>query len=548
IQHQYAVKFQTDRKRSFFVQEKDSVVEIIIEGELEDFIVKQGIFKREELGVQRKIASIRKAAEKTEVKGLLITIKSLKAGMFGQLSGIAQELRNAILFAREKGKKVVTYIEGDAGTVEYYIATAADKIVIPPTGSISGLGTYISIVRVGDFLKKLGVGLEYQTVGKYKSSFHQIADKATPEQQEMIKSIIDDLYNQLLTSIENGRDISREKAEEICNGSIYTASKGIELGLIDVCGYKNDAINEINQLTGLDISNKDIEKSSIDTIYDYHPTWGIPNKIAVIGAYGTIKTGESGEDFIFGSKTMGSDTIIEQLKKVKEDKLIKAVILRVDSGGGSGVASDLIYNAINEVKASGKKVIISMADVAGSGGYWIAAPGDTIIANPATITGSIGVMSAKITVDELFDKLKIKSETYKKGEYSDMGSLYRGYTDKEREMVKELMEQFYDLFIDRVSKSRNLPEEDVRKAAEGRVYTGQQALEIRLVDEMGGLTHAIEIAKDLANITKEPEIVVYLPKRSFLMSLIGETIINQLNLKNLISDEILQLRMSYPGY
>jgi len=530
LHHQVSLKLFSDRKRSFFVPEKK-------------------IFKREEIGVQRKISCIRKSAEKREVKGLIITIKPLKAGMFGQLSGVAQEIKKAILYARLKGKKVVAYIEGDAGTIEYYIATGADKIIMPPTGAISGLGTYISILRVKDFLKKIGIGLEYQTVGKYKSTFHAIAEKATPEQQEMIRSLIDDLYGQLLDSLTEGRDIARDKAEEICNGSIYSAIKGKELGLIDLCGYKKDAVDLINQLTGLEISEKDLkDQRKIDTIYDYRPTWGIPRKIAIIGAYGIIKTGKSGEDYIFGRKTMGSDTIIQQLKEAKKDPLVKAVIIRIDSGGGSGVASDLIFNMINEVRAAGKKVIISMADVAGSGGYWISAPGDVIIANPATITGSIGVMGAKIYLEELFDKLNIKSETYKKGEYSDIFSLYRGYTEEEREMVKEIMNDFYNLFIKRVAESRNLSEEEVRNAAEGRVYTGRQALKVHLVDEMGGLSHAIEVAKDLANITEEPEIVVYLQKRSFLLSLIGETVLQQLNLKNLISDEFLQLRITYPNF
>jgi len=547
-QHQYTVKLFSDRKRSFLVPLKDDVVEIVLEGELEDFMLKTRIFKREEVGIQRKIASIRKAADMPEIKGLLITIKPLKAGMFGQLAGVAQEVREAILYAREKGKKVVAFIEGEAGTVEYYIAACADKIVMPQFGVISGLGTYISIVRIKDFLKKIGVGLDYQTVGKYKSTFHQIADEATPEQQEEIESIITDLYNQLLESIQVGRNLNRSDVEKICDGSIYSPAKAREIGLIDACGYKKDAIAVLNELTGLYVSEEDIQEKKIDTIYDYHADWGIPPKIAIIGAYGNIQTGESGEDFIFRTKTMGSDTIIEQLKKAKNDKLVKAVILRVDSGGGSGIASDLIYNMINEVKASGKKVVISMADVAGSGGYWISAPGDVILANPATITGSIGVMSAKFVLEDLFDKLDIKSEIYKKGEHSDMSSWLRPYTEKERVMVKELMEHFYDIFIEKVASSRNLSVEEVRKAAEGRVYTGNQALKIKLVDEMGGLTRAIEVTKDIAGITEEPEIVVYLPKRSFLMNLIGETIIQQLNLDNLFSNELLQLRMNYPGH
>lgn len=516
-------------------------IEINISGDMQDYSTPPSFFGL--LGKGRKsyhhlISSIDDASKDKSVKGILLYINPIDNSRFG-FSGAVEEIGNALKRFKGTGKKIVAYIPQGAGISEYFLATYADKIVLPREASIN-YGLSLDVINYRQFLAKFGINMEVFSAGKYKLTFQGMLDSTTEEGKEVINRILDLNYEYSLERVREGRKLTltnyiKKMLSRICNPRELRENK-----LIDEIGWYEDAKKLLSNLTGTDNLGKGYR------VNKWNDDWYLPPKIAVIGVYSTITSEESTAPPVFDiplpflsqDRTTGSKTVVRQLTDAFSNSSVKAVILRVNSGGGSALGSAEIYDAISRLKKKyPKPFIVSMGDVAGSGGYYVSACADKIFANKTTVTGSIGVLGASMKIDSLMKMLNIKAENFKRGEYSDMYSLYVPLDDESKEIIKQQILFIYDEFINDVSKGRKLSREETEKVAQGRVWLGSDAMDKKLVDEIGGLIDAIKYAKLKSGIKRINDIeLVYYP-------VAGNTIeldISSAGILEMISDGIIK--------
>ncbi|MBI1928237.1 signal peptide peptidase SppA, partial [Candidatus Poribacteria bacterium] len=320
-------------------------------------------------------------------------------------------------------------------------------------------------------------------------------------------------------SIADGRNWTQEHLKQLIDQGPFTAKQALENGLVDQLAYRDELEGIAKSLTG---KNHRLVKASEylrTDVYDYD--WEVPMpKIAIIEATGMMVTGESFIDPFTGTQTMGSTTIANAVRAVRKDPSIKAVVLRIDSGGGLVIAADMIGRELTLLKET-KPLIVSMGDVAGSGGYYIAVPADAIVAEPGTITGSIGVISGKYSLKGLYDKIGLHKEIIKRGKHADFYTDYSDYPPEEREIIQKQLQEIYDAFIDTVAEGRGMTREAVDKIGRGRIWTGKQAKENGLVDQLGGLDQALSIARKKAGLEGKIVQIVRLPKQSWWAQWLG---------------------------
>jgi protease-4 len=494
--------FSNQRYRTL-LQRKDNFLELKLSGKIEEE-EKFGLFVKKKATLLDIVQDLEKAKKDKRVKGVVVKLDLLDAG-FGKI----QELREAFLDFRETDKKVVFFMEM-GGNKEYYLATSGDKIIMLSTGYLDLTGISAEVTFIKKTLEKLGIEADLVHIGDYKTASDLVTrDSMSEYHREMVNWLLNDLYEQMTKEIAFERGITQEDLKYKIDQGPFTAKEAKEKGLVDDLAFYDQVDDIIKELTGKKRTKIGFGKYAEEESYKY--SWATPPRIAVIFATGSIMSGESGDNFLLG-KIMGSETIAKAIKKAREDKSIKAIVFRIDSGGGSGIASDVIWREI--ILCKGKKpFIVSMSDVAGSGGYFIACPGDTILADRGTITGSIGVISGKFNLKGLYQKIGFSKEILKRGEHSDIFTTARGFTEEEKEIVKRQTKDFYDDFVYKVAEGRNLTYEEVDKIARGRVWTGNQAKKNGLVDELGGLKEAISIAKIKAGIKEEAEVeIVTLPR------------------------------------
>lgn len=454
---------------------------------------------------------IKRAKEDKTIRGIL-----LKLGMESYSMAEVQEMRDLILDFRLSGKEVICYMEL-AGNKEYYLASACDKILLNPAGYLylNGFRSEVTFYKSG--LDKLGIEADFLSVGKYKSASEMFSrDGISDAYRESLNSLLDDLSDQMVIGIANGRNISTEEVRQRINEGPYTAKEAMAAGLVDALIYKDQLIDVEKQIFGKGVI--EIEGKLLADIKPYRYDWAPEPKLAIIYANGIIAPGKS--MFTNGMvpllplpSIMGSETITESIRKVREDSSVKAIVLRIDSGGGSVFASDLIWREV-ALAQERKPVIVSMGGAAASGGYYIAAPADVIVADPATVTGSIGVIAGKFNLRGIYDKLGIKKEIFKRGDNADFYTTYSGFSDEQREILTRQIQEMYDDFVSKVANGRGMKEEAVEEIAQGRVWTGRQAKENGLVDELGDLHLAISIAKEKAGLEPDEGVdIISLPKR-----------------------------------
>jgi len=330
--------------------------------------------------------------------------------------------------------------------------------------------------------------------------------------REVINSTLDDLYEQMTSQIASSRGWSTEEVKEKIDDGPYTAAGAKEAGLVDRLAYWDEVKDIIKEVSGRRYGR--VQEKKYRSGREYADNWAVPPKIALIYATGAITSGKSGRHFLFG-KTMGSETIAKAIKRAREDRSVKAVVFRIDSPGGEGLASDVILREVDLCKKK-KPFIVSMSDVAASGGYYIACSGDEIVAQPSTITGSIGVLGGKLVLRDFYQKIGVSKEIITRGKRAATMSDYTHLDEEERKLLKELIEEFYWDFVKKVAEGRKLSEAYVDSVAQGRVWTGNQGQEVKLVDELGGILLALEIAKERAGIDREAEVeIVPLPERGW---------------------------------
>lgn len=478
------------------VVKDNSVLEIQLQTPINDYVGMDesnpfaGLFNVNQ-GLDEILHAIRVAKEDNKIKGISLNNNVLMAGL-----SQTQAIRDALTDFGESGKFIYAY--GDFYTQkDYYLASAANEVFLNPVGAMDFKGLSTEVLFFKDLQEKSGIKMEVIRHGKYKSAVEPfLANEMSEANRTQIKELLDALWQSMLTNISESRDISVKDLNQIADTLGTRTSKYAELsGLIDEIVYFDEYESMIKEKIGIDTA----EDINYVPISDYIRTAGKiklnsgNDKIAVIFAQGEIWYGEGGSDVI------GQGIINDALKKAREDKNVKAIVLRVNSPGGSALASDIIWREIEITKQS-KPVVVSMGDVAASGGYYIAAGADKIFAEPTTITGSIGVFGTVPNISELAENIGVNAEQVGTNKNSLDYSLFEPMNDSFRSNVLEGIEATYETFLDRVAQGRGITMAQADSVAQGRVWSGVDAKRLGLVDELGGLDEAIEAAAKMVGL------------------------------------------------
>ncbi|HEY0321585.1 MAG TPA: signal peptide peptidase SppA [Pyrinomonadaceae bacterium] len=483
----------------------NSVLVLNIKGSMPDYVAEDPLAKAlgaEDNSLTGLLWQIRKAKADKRIKAMLLDVDLSSTGW-----GQADEIRDAIADFRTSGKPVYAYMLL-ATNKEYYIATACDRIYVSPSGNLFTFGLAAEAVFMRGSLDKLGIYPDVFKIGKYKNAPDMFTEKKMSDgQREVINSMLDDLYGRLVNTIAEARKKSPDEVKAIIDNAPYTAQQAKEVGLIDDAKYRDEVENELKKRLGY----KDEERLQIVKGSDYRDVkpesldLNKGEKIAVIYASGAIGLGSS-DDSPFGDQSVGSDTMVKALNLARDDKSIKAIVIRIDSPGGSAFASDEIWHAIENAKAK-KPVVVSMGDVAASGGYYIACNANRILAEPSTITGSIGIFAGKPVMKGFYDWIGMSNEYVLRGKNAGMFRETEQFSPDERAKFQDIISRaYYDQFVPKVAKGRNKTPEEVNAIGQGRVWMGSQAKENGLVDEFGGLERAIAVAKQLANLPADKDV------------------------------------------
>lgn len=428
-----------------------------------------------------------------------------------------QEVRDAVIDFRTSGKTVTAFLEY-GGEREYYLASAANRVFLLPSSplDLTGVASYEVFLRGA--LDTVGAYADFLHVGDYKTAVNTYTEKTmTPAHREMSESLNRDMYDQLVRGIATARGKTEAEVRAVIDEGPFSPQAALRLGLVDGLAYEDeldDRVPELREAGG----QRRIEGSDYQRASAPRARFSSRSRIAVLYAVGTITSGKSGFDPVNGA-VLGSDTMVEQIRRVRDDAGVKAIVLRIDSPGGSTVASDVIWRELMVTRDQNRArpIIVSMSDLAASGGYYIAMPGDVLVAQPATLTGSIGVFGGKFVVSGTLAKIGVGTETVRAGKNADINSPFSPFSPAQREKLQDYMQGFYDNFVGKVAASRRMTPERIRALAQGRVWTGQQAKANGLVDELGGLTEAIAIARQRAHIPagEDIDVVAYPARRNF---------------------------------
>ncbi len=501
------VRFRESRGRAFW-HGAGEIVQLRLQGDLGPDRSALNLIAglAEKPPVASTLEVLEQAAKDPQVRGLAMTIEGIGVSLAD-----LQEVRDAVMRVRAAGKPVVAYLPA-GGFLEMYLASAANRILISPVGALDFTGFAIEDLYVKGLLSKIGVKAEFVNTGPFKSAEEsKTLDHMSPANREQLTELLTDQFEQIVAAIAAGRRKTPDEIRAQVDRGILAGTEAMQVGLVDDFGNRDDIEAAASKLAGT--SNlTDAFKRPVRV-----RSW-LPPRIAVVYASGAIAEGDSGSDLFMG-RTLGSDTMSEALKEAREDSQIKAVVLRVDSPGGSVLASEAIRREIERTRLA-KPVIVSMGGVAASGGYWIACGTDKVLADPGTITGSIGVIVGKYSVEELLKKNDINVEAVSKGRFAGLGSPFHTLTTDERALLQSTADFTYARFLELVSHARKIPQTRVKELAGGRVYTGSRALQLGLIDREGGLIAALEEARISAGIAQSAEIeIAYMPEqRPFLLS------------------------------
>lgn len=486
------------------------------------------------LGLHDIVDAIEFAKKDDNIKGVYLDLSGIQIGR-----ATAATLRDALIDFKSDGKFITAYSKYYTQG-SYYIATAADKIYVNPiAGGLDFRGFGAAIPFFKDMLDRLGVKMQVYYAGDFKSATEPFRLKKMSENNRLqMHEYIGSMYSLYLQDIADARKISVDELHKIANEFLIRNSEdALEYKMVDAIGYEDEAHGDLRERLGLE------EKDKISTvgINDYQKgnhtkkDFKIKDKIAIVFAEGSIVDGD-GEP---GS--IGGDKYVKILRKIRKDDKIKAVVMRINSGGGSALASDLMWRELELIKAAGKPVIASMGDVAASGGYYIACNADSVFAEPNTITGSIGVFSMIPSIEKMMaEKVGVTVDTIKTGEFAIGITPFMDISEREGKIMQEATEEFYEIFLKRVSDGRGITRDEAHAVAQGRVWPGMKAKEIGLVDAMGGLDEALAVAADKAGLEKyrvSEYPVTKEPLQQIMDELIGEKAI-QFHGQHLLQEQL----------
>ncbi len=503
----------------------NSVLVLQVSGSLPDYAPEDSTTKLFGVSQPQSFSSLltqlRKAKVDNRIGGVLLDISFPQIGW-----AKADELRDAIKDFRASGKPIYSFMEIGMNK-EYYIATATEKVFLPPAGDLYVNGFAAEAMFYKGSLDKLGIEAEVIQIGpKYKNAPDQYTKTAMGEgQKEVLKAILDEYYGRLKTGIAEARNKTPEDIAALIDGAPYHADDAKQLGLIDDALYRDQVYDQLKTRLGYKADDKLRTISGSDYREIPSDSLGLNKgeKVAVIYASGAINMGSSSSS-PFGGEMVGADTIVKAVNDAANDSSIKAIVLRVDSPGGSALASDLMWHALENAKAK-KPLVVSMADVAASGGYYIACNANKIVAEPSTVTGSIGMFMGKPVLKGFYDWIGVSNEYTMRGKNAGIFRETEKWTDDERAKMTQLANKvYYGDFVPKVAKGRGKTDEEVNTLGQGHVWTGTQAKQNGLVDEFGGLEKAVEIAKQLANLPADKDVkrIAYPEGRSLFESYFGK--------------------------
>lgn len=449
------------------------------------------------LPLREVIRTLEAAQSDDQVVALLLDGSQLAGG---NSSGYAvlKEVREAIEQFRESGKKVITY-DVDFSESEYYLGSVADEVILNPMGSLEMNGLASEQMFLAGALDQYGVGVQVVRVGKYKSAVEPfLQNEFSPENKAQLQALLDDLWQNYLNTVAQNRKLEASQLQGIADQEGFLLpTAALNTGLVDRVAYFDEVIADLRDLT--EEQQEDVSFAQV-SISDYRDRYLKPEKnrfadeqIALVYAEGAIVNGQG------GLQDIGGDRFAELLRELRQNEEIKAVVLRINSPGGSATASEVILREVQLI-AEEKPVVVSMGNVAASGGYWIATGANHIFAEPNTITGSIGVFGILPNIEELAQNNGITWDVVETGNLASSGTLSRPKTPAELALYQKAVDTIYDQFLDKVAQSRQLSKEKVAEIAQGRVWSGEDALEVGLVDTMGGLQSAISHAAQAAKL------------------------------------------------
>ncbi|MBP6066437.1 signal peptide peptidase SppA [Bacteroides sp.] len=483
------------------------------QGELEYLFAKLSGDESNVYGLDDILASIKKAKENENIKGIYIQATAL-----GTSYASLQAIRSALADFKESGKFIVAYADNYTQGL-YYLSSVADKVMLNPQGIVEWRGVASSPIFYKNLLDKLGIEMQIFKVGTYKSAVEPfIATEMSPANREQVTAFIGSIWGQIVEGVSTSRKISRDSLNVYADRMLmfYPAEESMKTGLVDTLIYKNDVRDYIKTLVKIEEDDR-LPVLGLDEMMNVKkntPKDKSGNIVAVYYASGEITdqpTSSVSEEGIVGSK------VIRDLRKLKEDDDVKAVVLRVNSPGGSAFASEQIWHAVKELKSK-KPVIVSMGGYAASGGYYISCIADSIVAEPTTLTGSIGIFGMFPDVKGLADKVGITYDVVKTNKFADFGNIMRPLNAEEQALMQMMIARGYNLFVSRCAEGRQMTKEAIEKVAEGRVWTGETAKQLGLVDELGGIDKALDMAVKKADI-ESYTVVSYPDKEDFLTSL-----------------------------
>ncbi|MBM4074122.1 MAG: signal peptide peptidase SppA [Planctomycetes bacterium] len=499
-------------------KKKLNVAHIEIKGQYSEGTGAPGLFGDVVETLTTGLRRLEKAGRDDGLDAVILHIEEPAIG-WAKINELSVGIRNM----RAKGRKVFAWMES-ADTKSYLLATACDQIVVPESGMIMLPGLRAEVSFYKNLFDKLEIQPQMLRVGEFKSAAEPYSrSEMSPAFREELEAILDDYYRQIVETIASSRKLEPDTVKALIDTGLHSAADAKKLGLIDVVGYE-DSITEMIKSNDKDAEVKITRgygKKKLDT--DFSGFAGMAKmmnmligvepstsrssspKLAIINANGAIMSGNSVQDPFSGEESMGSTTMIKAIRQARDDASVKAVVLRIDSPGGSALASDLMWHELQSLHGK-KPFVVSMGDTAASGGYYIAMGSDRIFAEPGTLTGSIGVVGGKLAFEKFFEKIGITTSVVQRGKNSGVLSLTTPFSDTERDAMQKMLNDIYAQFTSKAADGRKMEVEKLEKLARGRVYTGAQALKIGLVDELGTLADAIAYAKKAAGLDPEQKL------------------------------------------
>ncbi len=465
------------------------------------------------------VENLHKAKVDSRIRAVLVKPTGFSSPYWGKV----QEVRDAMLDFKESGKPLYAYLEY-GGDREYYLATAADQVYLMPSTSLDLIGVATYQLFLKGTLDKIGAIPDLHRIGEYKTAVNTFTESGyTAAHREMDEALNRDLFNQIVGGIAAGRKKDEADIRQLIDQGPFLPEDALRAGLVDDVQYE-DQVNTKLQGQG---EPRQIDGDDYARVSGTSLGLNSGPRLAIIYAVGTITSGKSGYDPVNGA-VVGSETLIEYIRQARRDERVRGIVLRIDSPGGSAAASDAVWRELMLARneREDRPIVASMSDLAASGGYYIALPAQLIVAQPSTLTGSIGIFGGKIVTGGVYEKLGARIESTSIGKHAEIESPVRRYTPDEVKKLNDQLQAFYDQFVEKVAASRRSTPEEIDAMAQGRVWTGRQAKDRGLVDALGGLDRAIELTKERANIPASSgvELVVYPPKRSFF-----EILSDQLN-------------------